>query len=67
MCFKYIPAPREKKEAGTLLSTARGEASPWFTSEGSQPADGDMSLTQLVSSTSLGRVLKQGVLGIVFS
>jgi hypothetical protein len=34
--FFDIHAPRERKEAGTIPSTTKGAASPWFTGEGSR-------------------------------
>ena len=32
----YNRAPRERKEAGTMPSAAKGAASPWFDGEGSK-------------------------------
>jgi hypothetical protein len=37
--FVYNHAPREKKEAGTMPSAAKGVASPWFLVKDQKPAD----------------------------
>jgi hypothetical protein len=39
--FVYNRAPRERKEAGTMPSTAMGAASPWFLVRAQKPADGE--------------------------
>ena len=38
--FEIKHAPRERKEAGTMPTAARGAASPWFTGRAQKPADG---------------------------
>jgi hypothetical protein len=43
--FEIKHAPRERKEAGTMPTAARGVASPWFTGRAQKPADGEVSLT----------------------
>ncbi len=38
-------APRERIQAGKMLSVARGAASPWFTGRAQKPVGGEVSLT----------------------